>query len=566
MSGITKPASIIGVLGYLLASFIASVNFAPPVKALNAYIDPNGDGSTANWNTTSGGGTYSTEIDEGTRQPTTPTTSDNITANASTGGSIFQDMTTVASAVTTTQIQVWLYHNDGSNGEIFVQLWDEDESTTRSSETAITQSTSDAWHSVTFSSLALTQAQLNTISVRMRANKNGPGGAATITVYAMYADVTYSSTPPAFTQSSYRFFNSIDSTDVGTTLAAEDTPGVLNAGGDEFRLRMLVHVSDTDLGTSGENFKLQYVDRGTGSCASPTGGTPSTYTDVTGSTAIAYNNLVGGVSDGDALTGNTNDPTHGSDTTIDQTVEEANNFTNSQGAIAAGEDGMWDFALIDNTAPAATVYCFRAVTSGGTAFTTYTEYPQITSGNGVLAVDIVDSGGSPVAAPAFTMSASGYLFTCDPTTTTIGTSPQRIEISNFTATAAWNVSIAATSGATDNWDSGTNTYDFNDPSGAPAGCADGVGDADSLAGQLSINPSAGTSTPRSGCSNTGISLGASSAFNEGVTDSITMISASSSADVSCSWELTGVSGSQQIPQDQAAGSYSINLTLTAVAA
>jgi len=543
---------------------VTSIGFAPPVRALNAYIDPNADGSTANWNTTAGGGTFSTEIDEATRQPSTPTTSDNITANASTGGSIFQDMTTVGSAVTTTQIQVWIYHNDGSNGEIFVQLWDEDESTTRSSETAITQSSSDAWHSVTFGSLSLTQAQLDTISVRMRANKNGPGGAATITVYAMYADVTYSSTPPAFTQSSYRFFNSINSTDVGTALAAEDAPGTLNAGGDDFRLRMLIHITGADLGTSGENFKLQYVDRGTGSCASPTGGTPSTYTDVTGSTIIAYNNLVGGVSDGDALTGNTNDPTHGSDTTIDQTVEEANNFTNSQGAIAVGEDGMWDFALIDNTAPAAATYCFRAVTSGGTTFTAYTVYPQITSGNGVLAVDIVDGTGTPVASPAVTMPASGYLFTCDNSVGTLGTASERIEISNFTATAAWTVTIAATSGATSNWDSGTNTYDFNDTGGAPAGCTDS-GDTDSLAGQLTLNPSVGTSSPRSGCSNTGISLGASAIYNEGTVDTITLISASSSADVSCSWELTGVTATQRIPQDQAAGSYSINFTITATA-
>ena len=386
----------------MLLIYTSGLVFLPPpvsdqVHALNGFIDPNGDGSLGNWNTT--GTNYYTEIDEATRQPTTPTTSDNITGAANTGGSIFQDMTSIAGAVTTTQVQVWIYHNDGSNGEINVQLWDENESTTRSSESALTQSTSDAWHSVTFSGLSLTQAQLDTLSVRLRANKNGGGSPATITVYAMYADVTYSSSPPSYEQSAYRFFNSLNSTNVGTALAAQDTTAVLNAGGDEFRLRLLLHVTVTDLSQNGENFKLQYVGRGSGSCASPSGGTPSSYTDVTGSTLIAYNNLTGGVSDGDALTGNANDPTHSSDTINDQTVEESNNFTNSQSGISVGEDGMWDFALVDNSAPAATAYCFRVVYSDGTALNTYTVYPQITTGNGTLNVDIVDSGGSPVASP-----------------------------------------------------------------------------------------------------------------------------------------------------------------------
>lgn len=551
--------TILIVFGLFLQLFPLSGN----VSALNGFIDPNGDGSTGNWNTT--GTNYFTEIDEATRQPTTPTTSDNITGAANNGGSIFQNMNSIVGATATSQVTVWIYHNDGSNGEIFVQLFDDNESTTRSSETALTQSTSNAWHSVTFSSLSLTQAQLDSLSIRLRAAKNGGGSPATITAYAMYADVTYTNTVPAFEQSAFRLFNSIKSTDVGTPLAALNTSGVLNSSGDEFRIRALIHVTDANLGTSGQSFKLQYVGRGTGSCASPTGGTPSTYTDVTGSTIISYNNLTGGVSDGDALTGNANDPTHSSDTINDQTVEEANNFTNSQSGINIGEDGMWDFALVDNTAPSATTYCFRIVESDGTVLTTYTNYPQITTGNGVLSVDIVDSGGTPIASPSFTMSTVGYLFTCDPTTTTIGTSSARIEVSNFTGTATWSTSIAATSGNTDTWNDGaTNDYDFNDPAGTPAGCSDG-GDTDSFAGQLVLDPSVGTISPRVGCTSTGISLGASGGYNEGTLDSITLLSASSSAETSCSWELTGVSATQRIPSDQTNGSYSINKTITVTA-
>lgn len=548
---------------YGLYVAVAPVPLIEQAFALNAFIDPNGDGATGNWNSTAG--TYSTEVDEATRQPTVPTTADNNTAAANTGGSIFLRMNSIVGATTTTDVTVWVYHNDGSNGEIFIQLFDDDEATTRSGETALTQTTTDAWHSVTFSSLSITQAQLDTLSVRVRAAKNGGGSPATITNYALYADVTYSNVVPVFEQASYRLFNSVSSTDVGTALAAQDTGAVLNAGGDDFRIRLNIHVTAANLNSSGQSFKLQYVDRGTGSCGSPTGGTPSTYTDVTGATLIAYNNLVGGVNDGDALTGNANDPIHSTDTINDQTVEEANNFTNSQSAINIGEDGMWDLALTDNSAPAATTYCFRVVESGGTTLTTYTSYPQITTGNGVLAVDIVDGTGTPVVSPSYAMSTTGYLFNCDPSTTTLGTSAQRIEISNFTASAAWNITIAATAGNTDTWsDGGTNSYDFNDPGGAPAGCTDG-GDTDTDAGQLTLDASVGTSTPRAGCSNTGISLGSSAAYNEGTVDAITLISASSSAEVSCSWELTGADGLQQLPQDQASGSYTINLTLTATA-
>ena len=163
------------------------------------------------------------------------------------------------------------------------------------------------------------------------------------------------------------------------------------------------------------------------------------------------------------------------------------------------------------------------------------------------------------------MTSTGYLFICDSTTTSIGDSSQRIEVSNFTGTATWNLTFAATGGATSSWsDGGSNSYDFNDPGGSPNGCTDG-GDTDSIAGQLSVDPSAGTSTPRAGCSNTGISLGSASAYNEGTIDSITLMSASSSAETSCSWQLTGADVDQQIPQDQTNANYTINLTLTVTA-
>jgi len=186
---------------------------------------------------------------------------------------------------------------------------------------------------------------------------------------------------PGFEQSAYRLFDNLDSTNVGAALAAQNTPATLGSTGVAFRLRSLIHVSP-QLGLSGQQFKLQFVGKGTGTCAAPTGGTPATYTDVTVATVIAYTNNAT-PADNAALTANASDPTHGADTIVNQTYEEFNNFTNSVAAIPAGQDGKWDFALFDNGATAGTTYCLRVVKSDGTVLKTYTVFPEITTAAGV---------------------------------------------------------------------------------------------------------------------------------------------------------------------------------------
>ncbi len=168
--------------------------------------------------------------------------------------------------------------------------------------------------------------------------------------------------------------------DVGTPLANQDTIATAPVQGTPFRLRMNLHIGTRDLAQSGQSFKLQFAGKGAGSCAVPSG-TPSSYTDVTTSTAIKYYDN-SNPADGTAFTPNSGDPAHASDILKRQTYEEANNFTNSVSAINLGEDGMWDFALTDNTAPAGTSYCFRAVKSDGTAINTYTQYAQVTTNTG----------------------------------------------------------------------------------------------------------------------------------------------------------------------------------------
>lgn len=179
-------------------------------------------------------------------------------------------------------------------------------------------------------------------------------------------------------------------------------------------------------------------------------------------------------------------------------------------------------------------------------------------------VDIVNGIGTPVGSPSFDMSVVVAGNTCQTSTGSMGAAGQRIRLTNTTANPAWTLSVAATAGTGTSWSSGTDNYDYNDPSGSPAGCGDG-GDGDSLPGQLSVDPSAGSITPKSGCTSTGLSLGSSSAFNQGSVDSVTLMSASGSAPTGCYWDLLGVNLSQTIPPFQEPGSYSLNMTMTVVA-
>ncbi len=238
------------------------------------------------------------------------------------------------------------------------------------------------------------------------------------------------------------------------------------------------------------------------------------------------------------------------------TFTERNDFANTG---AGGSRGTYGGA--DRTVSATGTYSTGATIGSGAWCGQIAAFKGTI---GSLSVDIVNSSGVSVVSPSVSMSSLTIGFDCNTSTGSLGTSSERIRVNNTTGSPQWTVAIAATSGATSTWASGGNTFDFNDGSGTPAGCADGA-DADTRPGRMTLNPSAGTSSPQSGCSNTGITLGSSSSFAQGTTDSITLISASSGANTICYWDLTGVSVSQTIPIQQATGTYTINLTLTVTA-
>lgn len=180
---------------------------------------------------------------------------------------------------------------------------------------------------------------------------------------------------PTYTQQAYRFFNNTNSADVGTVLAAQDTPAALGSAGAAFRLRTLLRVDTNSILPNAQNFKLQFAQK-SGTCDTAFSG--ETYIDVTDTTDIAYNNNAT-PADGAALTANVNDPTDGGRTIVNQDYEELNNFTNTEATIASGQDGKWDFSLKDNGALSNTDYCFRIVKADGSTLNTYTVIPQITT-------------------------------------------------------------------------------------------------------------------------------------------------------------------------------------------
>lgn len=181
---------------------------------------------------------------------------------------------------------------------------------------------------------------------------------------------------------------------------------------------------------------------------------------------------------------------------------------------------------------------------------------------GTLGSDILDSANNSIASPIAALSGVVAGNSCQTSLGTLAANGDKIRVSNTTANAPWTLSIAATTGPTAVWSSGTNTFDYNDPTSS--GCGDG-GDADLVAGMLSINPSTSTITPATGCATTGISSGSNTAFSEGVTDALTIASASSAADYDCYWDIANIGLSTEIPAYQTPGMYSLNLTLTVTA-
>lgn len=180
---------------------------------------------------------------------------------------------------------------------------------------------------------------------------------------------------------------------------------------------------------------------------------------------------------------------------------------------------------------------------------------------GSLDVQIVDSGGSAVASPNVAFPSKSFSMSYQTSQAALGSANEKLRVTNPSgATDTWTLSFAATNGATASWSNGSNNYDYND---GTASAGDGA-DTDSFGGQMTVDPSVGTIAGVSGTSTSNVSKGTSDSFLEGSVSSIDLMSASAGAAKPGQWDLTGVDLSQTIPGAQATGSYSIDMTLTAI--
>lgn len=184
---------------------------------------------------------------------------------------------------------------------------------------------------------------------------------------------------------------------------------------------------------------------------------------------------------------------------------------------------------------------------------------------GSLSTDIVDAAYASVASPSVAMNAVTFSFACQTATGSFGTATEQIYVSNpDAADNGWTLTVAP-SATTDYWDSVGTDFDFNDSGGS--GCTDGA-DTDALAGQMTVDPSGATLAVGqcSSCVVTNIAKGASTAYDEGITDSVTLLTAAAASDDIGDWTLQGVSISQTIPAEQpAATDYTLNMVLTVTA-
>lgn len=403
-----------------------------------------------------------------------------------------------------------------------------------------------------------TQADINSIEVWV--NKTNGLAGATYRLSTVEAVVTWES--PSLDQYASRAYLNQNNIQPSTPLAATNTVAEV-AQNTSFRIRMGIQGSyynwlTGSWGAHSNQYKLQYAQKSAGSCSAQASG----WGDVTGATPIRYfNNAT--PADGAAISSNANDPDTGGSTKIYQSYEEANpiGLTNQ---VDIGQTGIWDFSLENaGSINPGTAYCLRIIQNDGMELTSYTaaSYPEVLI-TGDYSLAIVDGSGVEVTTPTVVFPTGIVSNTqCASSSATLGTSTQKIRITNDLLTNGWNATIAATDGATAKWTAGSRFYDFNDPTGTPAGCGDG-GDGDAYSGQLTVTPSSATITPEAGCSNTGVTTGSAASFNEGTTDAITLISASSGSTRFCYWDVTGIPLGQYIPMSTPAGTYSLDMTIT----
>lgn len=171
----------------------------------------------------------------------------------------------------------------------------------------------------------------------------------------------------------------------------------------------------------------------------------------------------------------------------------------------------------------------------------------ITAGN--LSTSIRNASGAVVPSPTFAMNQVAASTSMQTSTGTFGSTDQRITVDNASGGSIWTLALNVADPGDSEWISGSDSYPYN---GATA-----------AAGQLTVNPAAGTLAPSAGFSATGVSLGTQATFSG--SGSITLATASAGAAPIWNGYITGIGLSQTIPASQPIGAYGIEMVQTVTA-
>ncbi len=195
---------------------------------------------------------------------------------------------------------------------------------------------------------------------------------------------------------------------------------------------------------------------------------------------------------------------------------------------------------------------------------------SITVNEGILTVSIVDNDGNVVASPTVPFGAVTTQFIDQETTASLGTPTdtlasvtQQILLANPTDTEAWTVAMAATGGPTAEWSEGTFTMDFNGAAGASEGrLTVNPQHADVRIRQAEFDPTTAAITGEN-TNTTGISAGTEDTYDQaGGTNSITLFSSTTGDDYN-GYLIRGIELRQNVPAQQEAGNYTLDMTITA---
>ncbi len=318
----------------------------PSITVLAAYVDPNGDAGLE-WDVNPGG-THYTTIDDGTRQPNTPTTGDYIWTTTSTKIDTF-DMSTFGGVSTVTQVKVWAYGktvniSDDVTASIYVGgSWQ------TAQDLAFTAS--DSWKSVTFTG-TWTQTDLDNLQVKLaKVNSNSQAY-----IYSVYAEIKYTETSN-FIQKHFRFYQDDAGLNAATVYAAEDTNYNV-ATGTNFRLRFQILNNNDVAGNITRRLEFK-EDSGS-------------WTQITTGTNNVRLQNSSNFTDGDATTARL---TQTGAFTAGQGKDTGSDTT--QISLSGGYYTEDEYSLRFQSAAYGHTYQFR-ITNSGTALYTYTVTPSTT--------------------------------------------------------------------------------------------------------------------------------------------------------------------------------------------